>query len=444
MGFEWKPFSEKQLMSVATSNARSNIWHGAVRSGKTIGSIIRWLKFIQEMRHAKGQFLMTGVTIGTLKDNILDPIEEMVGPENFHYSSGSREVYICGIKCLIRGASDEAAEKKIRGITLKGHYGDELTLWPKNYYRRGMDRLSVQGAKFFGTTNPDSPYHWLKTDYLEKALYTGSGEMDLLEYHFELEDNLGLPEDYVENLKKEFTGLWFKRFILGLWVVADGAIYDMFDENAHTISDWASVPGWGRPERPPFEKVIAGIDHGASNPTAMILTGHFQGKWYAFAEHRHEGQANGGISATNHEHYQNHKRFLENGGYLPGMNPGAINPIVPRYTLLDPAAAAYRTELKRHGWPGTKEVENAENDVLQGIQVVSTALASGQLVVHTSCTQLIKEFMTYIWDPKAVEEQGRDKPVKLHDHSLDALRYALMKAIGRKRGVGAVKKPKGA
>src|SRR3954463_3662007 len=103
-------------MSIATSTARINLWHDAVRSGKTVSSEVRWLKFIKEMGKAKGHFLMAGVTIGTLKDNILDPISEMVGPENYHYSAGSREVWICGHRCLIRGASDEAAEKKIRGL----------------------------------------------------------------------------------------------------------------------------------------------------------------------------------------------------------------------------------------------------------------------------------------------------------------------------------------
>ncbi len=99
--------------------------------------------------------------------------------------------------------------------------------------------------------------------------------------------------------------------------------------------------------------------------------------------------------------------------------------------MLDPSAASYRAELKKHGWHGTKEVENADNDVLQGILVVSSALSTGRLKVHASCKELIKEFMTYIWDPKLQEEKGLDKPIKQHDHSLDAVRYAVMKAIGR-------------
>ncbi len=431
--FEWGDFSEKSLRSIATSNRRINIWHGAVRSGKTVSSQIRWLKFIKEAPR-KGHLLMVGVTIGTLKDNILDPISEMVGPENYHYSAGAREVWICGRRCLIRGAGDEAAEKKIRGLTLAGVYGDELTLWPKNFFKRSLDRLSVEGAKFFGTTNPDSPYHWLRTDYLDRE-----HELNLVSYHFELEDNPNLPRQYVEDLKKEFTGLWYKRFILGLWVVAEGAIYDMFDEKEHVVKSWEHV--WGRPERPPFEQVIGGIDHGASNPTALVLAGLYKGTWYAFAEHRHEGQQQGGISRTNTEHREAHTAFLRNGGYLPGRAPAGTKPLSPRFLLLDPSAAAYRAELKRHGTHGTREVENAENDVLQGIQIVSTGLTNGKLKIHESCRALIKEMMTYIWDPKAIEDHGRDKPIKQHDHSLDALRYLAMRAL--KHRPRNLKKPRG-
>lgn len=409
--FDWGLFSEKALDSIGRSDARMNIWHGAVRSGKTVSSQVRWLKFIREAPK-QGHLLMVGVTIGTLKDNILDPISEMVGPENFHYSAGAREVWICGRRCLIRGASDEASEKKIRGLTLAGVYGDELTLWPKNFFKRCLDRLSVRGAKLFGTTNPDSPYHWLKTEYLERE-----DELDLQSFHFELEDNPNLPEEYVENLKKEFVGLWYKRFILGLWVVAEGAIYDMFDEREHIVNSWTQV--WGREERPPFERVVAGIDHGATNPSAMILLGLYKRVWYAFAEFRHEGQKDGGTTATNEQQSREMRRFLQNQG------------VVPRYTVLDPSAAAMRAQLKHDGLPGTKEIENADNDVLQGITVVSSALTAGRLKIHHSCKALIKETMTYIWDPDAQEKYGKDKPIKQHDHSLDGLRYATMKAIGR-------------
>jgi PBSX family phage terminase large subunit len=414
-GFEWGLFSEKSLRSIATSTARINLWHGAVRSGKTVSSQVRWLKFIQEAPRG-GHLLMVGVTIGTLKDNILDPISEMVGPENYHFSSGSREVYICGRRILIRGASDESSEKKIRGLTLAGVYGDEVTLWPQNFFKRSLDRMSVRGAKGFFTTNPDSPYHWLKTDYIDRER-----ELNMRSYHFELTDNPNLPQEYVEDLKKEFTGLWYKRFIQGLWVVAEGAIYDGFDEDLHVVDE---VP---HPSQ--YERIIAGVDYGTYNPTSFLSLGLYKGTWYVFSECRYEGGA-GGIQRqrTDAEHSQAMREWIENGGWTPDS------------IQIDPSAASFKQQLKQDG---LTTIKNADHDVLDGIRVVARALSRGQLKVHRSCTHLIKEFATYVWDPKAQEERGEDKPIKQNDHSLDSLRYAAMKAIGKSKKE-VVKKPRGA
>lgn len=419
--FQWGTFSRKSLDSIATSVARINLWHGAVRSGKTVSSQVRWLKYIQEAPIG-GHLLMVGVTIGTLKDNILDPISEMVGPENYRYSSGSREVWICGRRILIRGANDDSAEKKIRGLTLSGVYGDELTLWPQNFFKRCLDRLSVRGAKFFGTTNPDSPYHWLKTDYIDRE-----DELNLQSYHFELADNPNLPNEYVEDLKKEFSGLWYKRFILGLWVVAEGAIYDQFDEDHHVIHSWDEIPFWNSTERPPFDKIVVGVDYGTSNPTSFIALGRYRGVWYAFAESRYDGAAKGKLQRTDQEHSTALQTFMENGGWVPDS------------IEVDPSAASFKQQLRRDN---VRNIKSADNEVLDGIRTVSRALTKGELVIHSSCVSLIKEFSTYVWDPKAQEERGEDKPIKKNDHSVDALRYGVMKAIGRKLNRN-LKKPKG-
>ena len=408
VGFQWGIFSPKSLHSIRHSNRRINLWHGAVRSSKTVSSQVRWLKFINEAPPG-GQLLMVGVTIGTLKDNILDPIAEMVGPENYHYSAGSREAHICGRRILIRGANDEAAEKKIRGLTLSGVYGDELTLWPETFFKRCLDRLSVPGAKLFGTTNPDSPYHWLKTEYLDRE-----SELDLAAFHFELDDNPNLPTHYLENIKREFTGLWYKRFIQGLWVVAEGAAFDQFDPDLHCISDWSQVPNWNRPERPPFEKTIVGIDYGTSNPTAFIALGLFEGVWYAFAEYRHEG-SKARRQHTDGEHSEALQQFLFE------------QQIVPNSIQLDPSAASFRAQLRSDG---VRRVRPADNEVLDGIRVVSHGLTSGKLVIHVSCQGLIKDCNTYAWDPDK-QEKGEDVPLKKNDHSIDGCRYAAIAAIGR-------------
>jgi len=223
-------FSPKQINSLVNSTARINIWEGAVRSGKTFVSIIRWLSFLANWEGQNQNFLMVGKTERTLKQNILDPIQDLVGEKNFKLSRGTGEVYIYGIRCYIVGANDERAEGKIRGLTLAGAYCDEITLYPESFFKMLLSRLSVPGAKLFGTTNPDSPFHWLKTDYLDRE-----GELDLKRFHFVLDDNPNLPPEYVENLKKEYTGVWYKRFILGEWVLAEGLVYDMFNPDKHFV-----------------------------------------------------------------------------------------------------------------------------------------------------------------------------------------------------------------
>ena len=408
--FQWGTFSPKSLHSIQNSNSRINLWHGAVRSSKTVSSQVRWLKYVQQAPIG-GHLLMVGVTIGTLKDNILDPISEMIGPENYRYVAGSREVFICGRRILIRGANDEAAEKKIRGLTLAGVYGDELTLWPQNYFKRCLDRLSVRGAKFFGTTNPDSPYHWLKTDYLDRE-----DELNLSAFHFELIDNPNLPEEYVEDLKKEFSGLWYKRFIQGLWVVAEGAIYDMFDEDEHVVNDWREVPGWGLSAMPPWEQVIDGVDYGTSNPTVFIRLGLHKGTWYAFAEHRYDARKNQ-RQKTDAQHSVDYRHHVAASG------------IVADSIEIDPSAASFRTQLKNDGVMGLR---NADHDVIDGIRVVARGLTTGRFKVHRSCTELLKEFATYVWDEDAALERGLERPIPQNDHSLDATRYGLMRAIGRR------------
>ncbi|GAB7388986.1 hypothetical protein BSNK01_28240 [Bacillaceae bacterium] len=181
MAFQWGRFSQKQLSSITQSTARLNIWQGAVRSGKTIASIVRWLDFIAT--GPPGDLLMVGKTERTLKRNILDVLDQILGSRRFKYNKGEGEVYICGRCIYVVGANDERSEAKIRGMTLAGAYGDEITLWPESFFRMLLSRLSVRGAKFFGTTNPDSPYHWLKRDFLDKS------DIDLRTWHFTLEEN---------------------------------------------------------------------------------------------------------------------------------------------------------------------------------------------------------------------------------------------------------------
>ena len=246
--------TKKQTQTIIDAKARLNIWEGAVRSGKTVASLFAWLDYVGSEAPA-GDLLMVGKTEKTLKRNVLDVIDRMI-PHKFclRMKLGECEIYGRRIYCV--GANDERAEGKIRGLTVAGAYGDELTLWPESFFTMMLSRLSVSGARFFGTTNPDGPYHWLKTNYLERQ------GLDLARFQFSLEDNPFLDRRFVEALKSEYVGLWYKRYIQGLWVAAEGAIYDMFDEVLHVVD-----------ELPAMRKYWTAIDYGTAAPTVFLLFG---------------------------------------------------------------------------------------------------------------------------------------------------------------------------
>ncbi|MBO8169334.1 MAG: PBSX family phage terminase large subunit [Thermoanaerobacteraceae bacterium] len=393
MAFKWGLFSPKQLASIEQSDARLNIWEGSVRSGKTISSIVRWLEYIKT--GPPGDLLMVGKTERTLKRNILDPIEQIVGTKRFKYNRGLGEVYICGRRIYVVGANDERAEGKIRGHTLAGAYGDELTLWPESFFKMLLSRLSISGAKFFGTTNPDSPYHWLKTEYLDKE------GLNLKSWHFTLEDNPNLDPAYVEALKKEYVGLWYKRFILGLWVLAEGAVYDMWDDQVHAV------------DRVPvrFDRYYLGVDYGTNNPTVFLLIGQAGQLLYVLDEYYWDSSKTG-RQKTDAEYSRDLQQFIGN------RRLQAI--------IIDPSAASFITQLRRDG---VGPIREADNSVLDGIRNVASFLSGKRLFVYRKkCPNLLKEFSSYVWDPKA-QQRGEDKPLKQNDHALDALRYVVQTAM---------------
>ena len=221
------PFSKKQIESYTESNARLNLWEGAVRSGKSYVCLMRFLKELKD--GPKGAYIICGRTERTIKRNIIDPIFSILG-ENIHYRQGIGELKILGKKVYLVGASDERAEGKIRGATFAGALIDEVSLIPESFFQMLLSRLSVRDSKLFATTNPDSPFHWLKVKFLDREK-----ELNLTRFHFKLDDNPSLSEQFIDDIKKEYSGLWYKRFIEGLWVLAEGAIYDFFDTGLHPV-----------------------------------------------------------------------------------------------------------------------------------------------------------------------------------------------------------------
>lgn len=336
---------------------------------------------------------MVGKTERTLKRNILDPMEQILGTKRFRYNRGLGEVHVGKRRIYVAGANDERAETKIRGMTLAGAYGDELTLWPESFFKMLLSRLSVPGAKFFGTTNPDSPFHWLKTDYLDTE------GLDLKSWHFELEDNLNLDPAYVEALKREYTGLWYKRFISGLWVLAEGAVYDMWDEDKHVITD-SDLPTR-------FDRHLVGVDYGTSNPTVFLLFGQVGDAIYQLDEYYYDSKQ-AGRQKTDSEYSEDFQNFVPKH-----IRPSSIE--------VDPSAASFIVQLRSDKVTGVQE---ADNTVLDGIRRVAARLDTSRILVHERCKHTRQEYASYVWDPKK-QFKGEDAPLKQFDHCMDATRYVV-------------------
>lgn len=370
---------------------RINVLEGSVRSGKTFSSLIMWALWLAT-RPADGKYLMVGRTLTTLKRNCLEPLQGLLGEENMRVSVPAKRAEIFGRNVDLEGAANALSENKIRGVTLSGAYVDEMTLVPEDFFTMLLSRLSTEGAKLFGTTNPDSPRHWLKVNFLDKP------GLDIYRIKFLLDDNTTLPKDYIENLKREYTGVFYRRFILGDWVAAEGAIYPMFDVQKH-VSD--NVPN--------LRMHWIGCDYGHTNPTAFLrLAAGDDGRIWVIDEYYHMADKSGAKSPKQ---------------YARDMRAFAAKGPSPDTVVIDPAAEGFILQLREDA-PELR-IKRADNAVLEGIQLVSSAIDAGVLMIHPRCKHLIDELQGYSWDSKA-QERGEDKPVKTNDHACDALRYALM------------------
>ncbi len=396
----YKKLTEKQnlLMDLAKGGGlkRINILHGSVRSGKTWISLVLWCVWIRNMPR-EGCYLMTAKTLSTLKRNCLDLLEELAGKNNFKYSLSKKEGVLYGRRIYFEGVSDVGAEGKIRGMTLQGAYCDEITLYTEEFFGMLLSRLSMPGARLFGTTNPDNPNHWFKQKFIDRR-----DELDFLLMEFLIDDNTFLDKRYVEELKKEYTGVFYRRFILGEWCSAEGLVYPMFDEAMHTVEDIPPPVG--------VAEYYISVDYGTLNPCSM-------GLW------RLDDRCAVRIKETYYSGRKSKKLLTDEEYYL------RLAALAEGYdikcVIIDPSAASFIETIRRHG---EFNVRKADNSVLNGIRVTGNLLQSGRLLVHKSCTDAIREFGTYCWD----EDASQDTVVKEFDHAMDDIRYFCSTIAGKR------------
>ena len=391
------PLSVKQRDYILDPSA-IKVSHGSIRSAKTTAQIIDWLRWVPDA--PPGPLAVVGRTRDTVGRNILDVIQQLE-PRAIQWRLGAPTARIMGRTHHVLGANDVTSEAKVRGLTLAGAMVDEVTLIPEAFFTTLLGRLSVDGARLMGTTNPDSPAHWFKEKFLDRADALGWSV-----WHFTMEDNPGLSDAYRKRVAAEYTGLFHRRFILGEWVSAEGAIYDTWDPARHVIPF---------EELPEITRTLGvGIDYGTTNATSAVMLGlGVDGILYAMDEWRYDATE----SAARLTDAGLSRRLRD---WLPGQHHPQDAP-PPEWLFVDPAAASFKVQL---GADGVTNLANGSNAVLYGIRTVSSLLATGHLRISSRCSGLLKEFPGYAWDPKATA-RGEDAPLKVADHSLDALRYAV-------------------
>ena len=402
--------SRKQKQSIRDAVCRINLWEGAVRSGKTIGSIIAWLLYVRNA--PPGALAIIGKTKDSIARNVLDVIAD-VAPGAIVYTRGATTCRILGRLVHVIGANDAKAENVLRGVTLAGAYVDEVTVIPEAFFKQLLARCSVPGARIFGTTNPDTLTHWLKRDYMDKLRLPVDDPKrpNMITFHFRLPDNPSLDPEYVRSLEAEFTGLWYRRNIDGEWVAAEGAIYDMLDEPVHCRP---------APPKDRWRHAWIGIDFGTSNSTHALLVvlaadEHGRDALWVVSEWEHNGREKGQLATT-----QQSARMAAWAADL--LADTGLAPTV----VLDPSAAPLRVQMRDDGWLGLR---GADNRVEIGLQSCASLFAAARLLVDKSaCPVLWDQLCSYVWDEKALERGEDEQPLKINDHGCDAVRYAVMSA----------------
>lgn len=395
---DWR-FSPKQERAICRSTARINLFDGPVRSGKTTSQIVRWIEFAID---APGdRLLMTGKTRDTIRRNVLEDMFDIIGRKNYRYNQSDGEIRALGKTIYVIGANDERSESRVRGLTTGGWLADEVTLHPESFVKMALSRLSLEGSKAFWTCNPDSPFHFIHEGYAANETLIKKGMVR--RFQFELDDNHSLGNEYKDYLKSIYSGLWYRRYILGEWCMAEGVVYDMFDAERHVVTD-KDLPA-------KFDRFYVGVDHGTSNPCVFLLIGQKGRKLYVLREYYWDARKEG-RQKPDDEYAKNLREFIGNTRVLR--------------IEVDPSAASLIAACRKFGLP----VRAAKNDVLPGISSVANALSNNLLYIHERCTNVKKEFASYAWDPKA-QARGEDKPLKTADHAMDPLRYVVFRVHGR-------------
>lgn len=408
--FKWTPFTQKQKKVLTwwmdDSPVRDKdgiIADGAVRSGKTLimsFSFILWAMATFQFE----TFGMAGKTIASFRRNVLFKLKLILWLRGYQVKDKRSDNMLIisknGVEnyFYIFGGKDEASQDLVQGLTCAGFFFDEVALMPESFVNQAVARCSVEGSKLWFNCNPGGPFHWFKVEWIDRLI-----DKNMYRIQFKLEDNPSLSAKVRQRYERMFSGVFYERYILGLWVIAEGVIYSMFQLSMVIKKVPLGVK---------IVKKWIGVDYGQSNATVYLLIGlGSDNRIYILDEYYHIGKE-AQVQKSPSKYAKDFWKWLIKNG-VEEM------PVLYEYIFIDPSAKGFMLQLHEEG---IKKIRQADNEVLRGIELVSSIIDNDMLRVLEHCTNTISEFSAYRWDPKA-QERGEDKPIKQFDHAMDALRY---------------------
>lgn len=418
-GFKFAPFSKKQRMVLNWWTAESPvkdydgiIADGAIRSGKTVSMSLSFVAWAMESFDGQN-FIMAGKTIASMRRNVLSvliPIlrgrgyscEERRGDGLLVVTRGSREN-----RFYTFGGHDDRSQDLVQGITAAGAFFDEVALMPESFVNQATGRCSVDGSKLWFNCNPAGAMHWFKRGWIDERL-----SKNLLYLHFTMDDNNSLSERIKARYRSMYAGVFYQRYILGLWAIAEGLIYTMVNEENYYTPQ----------ERPAglydVSRRFIAVDYGTTNPCVFLDCYDDGMKIWVDREYRWDSRSEAAKRTGNPQ--RTDAQYADDMAEFMGADPEKQCPII-----CDPSAASFITELRGRGY----FVKPADNEVLDGIRTVGALFQKRYIKINReACHGLIAELQAYVWDDKAAQ-RGEEKPVKTLDHAPDALRYMIMTTL---------------
>lgn len=417
--FKFKPFSRRQKIVLTWwidgsqySDYEGIIADGSIRSGKSMSMSLSFAMWATEC-FTDCNFAICGRTVGSVRRNVVDDLKRMLKSRGYDVTDrrGDNMLIISRRNHVnyfyLFGGSDERSQDLIQGITLAGVLLDEAALMPESFVNQATGRCSVEGAKLWFNCNPaGSRVHWFKTKWINQCV-----KKRLLYLHFTMDDNLSLSEKTKEKYKRRYVGMFYRRYIEGRWVAAEGVIYDMWNPSENTYDPEDAEPDY----ETRYRRYIA-VDYGTTNPMVFLdviddgMTFWVKNEYYYDCK-RTTAQR----QKTDYEYGDDFEKFV-----------GGDHSVT---VIIDPSALSFRVELRNRGY----RVKEADNEVLDGIRMTATLIQKRRIrTLRGKCPNFQHEIETYIWDEKAAQH-GDERPVKESDHAMDAIRYLVKTTVNRRR-----------